>query len=121
MIRFDLGDVKEMKRIMKRGFRLLSNDGINSGAVRNLNPIHASDDDLLDAYSRAVIHAAERVSPSVVNIDVHKSPRGKQTPHFRISEELRGNGSGFIFTPDGFIPTNSHVVHRANKIEVTLP
>lgn len=105
---------------MKRSFRLLSNDGLNSGAVRNLITVPTSDDDLLDAYSKAVVNAAERVSPSVVNIDVRKSPRGKQTTHFQLPEELRGNGSGFIFTPDGFILTNSHVVHHADKIEVIL-
>jgi S1-C subfamily serine protease len=106
---------------MKRSFRLLSNDEHNSGAVRNLITVPTSDDDLLDAYSRAVVNAAERVSPSVVNIDVRKSPRGKQTTHFQLPEELRGNGSGFIFTPDGFILTNSHVVHHADRIDVTLP
>jgi len=105
---------------MKRSFRLVSNNGLNFGVPKDYNTVHASDNALLDAYSQAVINAAERVSPSVVNIDVHKSLRKHQAPRLRSPEELRGNGSGFIFTPDGFIMTNSHVVHHSDKMEVNL-
>jgi hypothetical protein len=52
-----------MKKNMKRVFRLLPNGGSKTGGVRTLDPFQASDHDLLDAYSRAVIQAAERVSP----------------------------------------------------------
>lgn len=78
------------------------------------------DEELLDAYSKAVIGAVEKVSPSVVNIEVQHRPNGQYANDPRARQALRGSGSGFIFTQDGFILTNSHVVHNAEKIEVTL-
>ena len=77
----------------------------------------ADDDSLLDAYSHAVTDAVGIVSPSVVNIEVHQAGGRTRSGEPR---ERRGGGSGFVFTPDGLILTNSHVVHDAKRIEVTL-
>ena len=99
--------------------------------------------DLLDAYSRAVIGAAERVSPSVVFIEAIRREKPAKGGHGEKGGESKaeapnepgpgqedggpggkeqpaGTGSGFIFTPDGFILTNSHVVHGASRIEVGI-
>jgi S1-C subfamily serine protease len=80
-----------------------------------------ADASLLDSYSRAVITAVDRISPSVVNVEVHQAARpGRNRSHENEPRERRGGGSGFVFTPDGLILTNSHVVHGATRIEVTL-
>jgi len=75
------------------------------------------DEPLLDAYSRAVTHVVELISPAVVNIEVR---RLRLRVDMRRPLEVSGNGSGFLFTPDGYILTNSHVVHNTDIIEVTL-
>ncbi|MGF6639562.1 S1-C subfamily serine protease [Paraburkholderia sp. MM5496-R1] len=76
------------------------------------------DDALLDAYSRTVIGALERVQQAVAFIAVERRLPGDASAHGR---GLRGGtGSGFLFTPDGYLLTNSHVVHGATHIQVTL-
>ena len=89
----------------------------NSQASRQM-PV--SENDLMDAYSRTVISACEKVSPSVVNIVIRQPARGRVPERSRSSREVTGNGSGFVFTPDGFVLTNSHVVHHSSRIEVGL-
>ena len=62
------------------------------------------DDELLDAYSRAVTRAVEAVGPAVVKLEAD-----------------RHGGSGVVFTPDGLVLTNSHVVARARRVHAILP
>jgi len=73
------------------------------------------DHELLDAYSRAVIHAVDRVAPAVVSIDVRKTGSERRSP------AQAGTGSGFVFATDGLVLTNSHVVDGASGIDVVLP
>jgi S1-C subfamily serine protease len=80
----------------------------------------ADDGGLLDAYSRAVIQAAETVSPAVVNIETHQRVSRAQAGGRPDARRRLGSGSGFVLTPDGFILTNSHVVHGADDVRVTL-
>ena len=74
-----------------------------------------NDDKLLDGYSTTVTRVVEKVGPSVVNIRVHGMHREN-----RRRPESGGSGSGFVIAPDGFILTNSHVVHGAARMEVSL-
>ena len=78
------------------------------------NAAATRDSSLLDEYSRTVVSAVGRVAPAVANIEVQQ--RSNRNP----SRDVAGNGSGFVIAPDGFILTNSHVVHQATRIIVNL-
>jgi S1-C subfamily serine protease len=103
---------------MKNIFHAISNDDVVTGSRPTPQTNSVDDGELLDSYSRAVISAAEKVSPSVVHIGIQQV-RSSDRPH-TFPRETQGTGSGFVFTPDGFILTNSHVVHNAERLEVTL-
>jgi S1-C subfamily serine protease len=72
-----------------------------------------SDYSLLDEYSRTVVSAVDRVAPAVANIEIQQRSQNHQ-------HQIGGSGSGFVITPDGFILTNSHVVHGAIRIVANL-
>jgi S1-C subfamily serine protease len=71
----------------------------------------APEADALDAYSRTVVSAVARAAPSVVHVAVRLGVRRRRA---------ESGGSGFVLTPDGFVVTNSHVVHEASELDVTL-
>jgi len=73
------------------------------------------DAELLDSYSKTVSGVVEKVGPAVVNIRTRVVDRAG-----RNGSESGGTGSGFVIAPDGFVLTNSHVVHGATRLDVTL-
>jgi S1-C subfamily serine protease len=85
-------------------------------ASAELESVESVEARALDAYSQAVVGAVERVGPAVVHLEV----TGPSPDPRRRANDAVGAGSGFFFTPDGFLLTNSHVVHGARQIRATL-
>ena len=105
--------------------RLLADGAAESASATTARLEPNSDAELLDAYSRAVIGAVERVGPAVAHLEVWgpaPDPRGRRRRPGPDGEprEATGSGSGFLFTPDGFMLTNSHVVERATRVRATF-
>lgn len=96
--------------------------------LNDRNPVAAAapaspaftDDELLDGYSKTITQVVDKVSQAVVNIRVHGVKAGAKAPNKQRGQESGGSGSGFVIAPDGFILTNSHVVHGATRMEVSL-
>jgi S1-C subfamily serine protease len=103
---------------MKAKLRLVAGSGgLNNAAG---SAISNDETEIFDAYSSAVMHAAEVISPSVVNVEISEPSSHGQFAAKRSEHRPHATGSGFVFTPDGYVLTNSHVVHAAGRIDVTL-
>src|SRR4029077_26228 len=99
-------DVALVSRVMRTIAEPILGDG--DFLAGTPSPLSQGDDQLLDSYSKTIAAVVNRVAPTVVNIRVLSGERGQ------------GGVSGFIIAHDGFILTNSHVVHGARELEVTL-
>jgi S1-C subfamily serine protease len=110
-------NAKPIDEGQRRTLRLLAGGerSKENGALLEEKRIEKTDEELLDAYSRAVVNVVKKVGPAVVAIGIKKteSPR-------RFGGESDGSGSGMIIAPDGFVLTNDHVVENTKSVEVTF-
>jgi len=99
---------------------LAANDRVSENAEPVQNDQGEDEREEWDAYSRAIIRACDTIGPSVVGVRIFPGPRTRSSAPPAPSPRENGSGSGFVLTPDGYMLTNSHVVHDAGRIEVTL-
>src|SRR5260370_41898836 len=99
---------------MRSELELLVDDAAHheGDSANNLPQTGTDDDDIMDAYSRAVITAAEKISPSVVYIEIQQPISSRRGNAPQSPQKARGSGSAFTVTPAGFTLTNSHVAHH---------
>src|SRR3954471_524513 len=106
-------------------FVLAGNDRVETGDDARLNgaaPVDVppiDDTQLLDAYSRAIVTAVDRVAPTVVHLEIISAQRSDRRRQAQAQGQVQGSGSGFFFTPDGYLLTNSHVVTNATSVRAT--
>ena len=91
--------------------RLVSDGSDGSSAVPERAAAPGDEQEALDAYSRVIVTVAETLGPAVVNLRGIASDGGRRPT---------GSGSGFLFTPDGFLLTNHHVVHGVSRVRIRL-
>jgi S1-C subfamily serine protease len=91
--------------------RLVNGGPDPSPLPRDRTGDEVSEQEALDAYSRVIVTVAESMGPAVVNLRAVTSEGGRRPS---------GSGSGFLFTPDGFLLTNHHVVRGSSRVRVRL-
>src|SRR3954464_6804209 len=93
----------------------MNEDGVAGAAaidaIASVDAVDREQAALLDAYSQAIVTAVERVAPTIVHLEILGGARRSQ---------VQGSGSGFFFTPDGFLLPNSHVVGQATTVRATM-
>jgi S1-C subfamily serine protease len=105
-----------MKNDVRETLKFINNPEAERTAPgpREMRETDSTEVELLDAYSRAVITVVEAVGPAVVGILVGREPA--EDAYLKTAA-----GSGILITPDGYLLTNDHVVHQAEKLTATLP
>lgn len=97
--------------MMYHDLRMISDGAPPSPPPPEYRAAEVDEDDAMDAYSRVIVAVAELLGPAVVNLRAVAGGQGRRGG---------GSGSGFLFTPDGFLITNHHVVRGSSRLRVRL-